>query len=166
MTTQSPDMPATDAGTVIHETFVIERHYDASPAQVFGAFSSQESKAHWFAAPDETFAGSDLTLDFRVGGRETNVATLAGGGATFVYDARYEDIIEDSRIVLAYTMAADGRRLSASLQTLEFRADRGGTRFHLTEQIAIFDGLDTVAARRQGTEELLDGLERELGARP
>ena len=136
--------------------------YDASPAQVFGAFASQEAKARWFAAPDETFATSDLTLDFRVGGRETNVARLADGGMTIVYDARFEDIVQDSRIVTAYTMAADGRRMSASLQTIEFVADGSRTLLLLTEQIAIFDGLDTAAARRHGTEELLDGLGREL----
>ena len=162
MTTQSPDMPATDARTVTHDSFVVERHYDASPAQVFSAFASQEAKARWFTAPEGTFASSELTVDFRIGGRETNVARLADGGMTIVYDALFEDIVPDSRIVLAYTMAADGRRMSASLQTIEFIPDDDRTQLLLTDQMAIFDGLDTAAARRQGTDELLDSLGREL----
>ncbi len=162
MTTQSPDAPTTGSRTATHDSFVIEREYDASPAQLFAAFASQEAKAQWFAAPDDTFASSELTLDFRVGGREINTARLAATGMTIVYDALYQDIVDDSRIVLAYTMAADGRRMSASLLTIEFVPEGDRTRLVLTEQMAIFDGLDTVAARRHGTLQLLDGLGREL----
>ena len=50
MTTQSPEMTAADARTVSHDTIVIERAYNATPTRVFGAFSSQEAKAAWFAS--------------------------------------------------------------------------------------------------------------------
>jgi hypothetical protein len=66
------------------------------------------------------------------------------------------------RIVAAYTMVMDGRRISASLQTVEFVPVGRRTRLILTEQIAIFDGLDTAAARHHGLGELLDALEKEL----
>lgn len=161
MTAQSPEMTATDARTVNHDTIVIERAYDATPTQVFGAFSSQEAKAAWFAVPDETFPEIEFTLDFRIGGRETNLGRLADG-SQILYDAGFEDIVIDSRIVVAYTMSLQGRRISTSLQTLEFVPDGNRTRLILTEQIAIFDGLDTVAQRRQGIGELLDGLGRAL----
>jgi uncharacterized protein YndB with AHSA1/START domain len=161
VTTQSPEMTAADARTVSHDTIVIERAYDATPSQVFGAFSTKEAKAAWFAVPDETFPEIEFTLDFRVGGRETNLGRLADG-SEILYDARFEDIVTDSRIVVAYTMSLDGHRMSTSLQTLEFVQDRDRTRLILTEQIAILDGLDTVAQRRQGIGELLDGLGRAL----
>jgi uncharacterized protein YndB with AHSA1/START domain len=122
---------------------------------------SEKAKAAWFAVPDETFPDIEFTLDFRVGGRETNLGRLADG-SQILYDARFEDIVTDSRIVAAYTMSLDGRRMSTSLQTIEFVLDGRRTHLILTEQIAIFDDLDTVEARRQGIGELLDGLGRAL----
>ena len=113
-------------------------------------------------SPDETFPDIEFTLDFRVGGRETNLGRLADG-SQIVYDARFEDIVTDSRIVAGvHDEPADGRRMSTSLQTIEFVPDGRRTHLILTEQIAIFDGLDTVDARRQGIGELLDGLGRAL----
>ena len=81
---------------------------------------------------------------------------------TFTYDALYQDIVDDERIVYSYEMTMNGRRISVSVATLEFLADGGGTRLILTEQGAYLDGLDTNAARQQGTEELLDALGRYL----
>ena len=52
--------------------------------------------------------------------------------------------------------------MSVSLQTVEFLPVGHRTRLILTEQIAIFDGLDTTAARQHGLGELLDALAIEL----
>ena len=48
-----------------HATFDMERVYDASPAQVFGAWAGAAAKAKWFG-PSEP--GNELALDFQVGG--------------------------------------------------------------------------------------------------
>ena len=48
-----------------HETFVIERTYDAAPSRVFAAWASRESKARWFGAPD----GENLNLKLGSGFR-------------------------------------------------------------------------------------------------
>jgi uncharacterized protein YndB with AHSA1/START domain len=38
--------------TADHSTFIIDRHFPASPAQVFVAWSQPAAKAHWFAGPE------------------------------------------------------------------------------------------------------------------
>jgi uncharacterized protein YndB with AHSA1/START domain len=161
MTATRPET-SNDAGrTISHDTIVIERHFDATPAQVFHAFADPVSKARWFAG-DPSFTDERYELDFRVAGRETSSARLADGGSTFLYDARYEDIVPDVRIVIAYTMLMDERRISASLQTIELLPAGLQTRLILTEQMAILDGLDSAAARQHGLGELLDALDAEL----
>ncbi|HEU5268734.1 MAG TPA: SRPBCC family protein [Jatrophihabitans sp.] len=143
--------------TVVHDTFVIERHYPAAPARVFAAFADPAVKKQWWNDPDIEKDAAHV-IDFRVGGRESMAGAIPGDGASFTYDAVYQDIVPGSRIVYSYEMTMDGRRISVSVATLEFLADGDGTRFLLTEQGAYLDGLDTCAQREEGTRGLLDAL--------
>jgi len=61
-----------------HASFVIERSYDASPAQVFKAWADPAAKAHWFVGPAE-WKATLRQLDFRVGGRERLSGVHPGG---------------------------------------------------------------------------------------
>jgi uncharacterized protein YndB with AHSA1/START domain len=149
--------------TVEHATFVIERPYAASPARVFAAFADPAQKFRWFG-DDDIEKGAEHTLDFRIGGKESMRGNLPDGGTTFTYDALYQDIVNDERIVYSYEMTMNDRRISVSVATLEFRSKPGGgTRFILTEQGAYLDGLDTSAAREEGTLALLELLAGFLG---
>ncbi|MDT4892488.1 MAG: hypothetical protein QOE97_1523 [Pseudonocardiales bacterium] len=144
--------------TVVHDTFVLERSYPASPARVFGAFADIATKKQWWG-PDEFDKDAEHELDFRVGGRETLSGTLPGSGSeTFTYDGVYQDIVAGERIVYTYEMTMKGRRISVSVATLEFLPDGDQTRFVITEQGAYLDGLDTSAQREEGTNELLNAL--------
>jgi uncharacterized protein YndB with AHSA1/START domain len=136
-----------------HATFVIERDYDASPARVFSAWASLEAKNQWFG-PDG--GGENHVLDFREGGHEHFEAEFQGN--VYAYDARYEDIVVDERIVYTYTMHRDGARMSVSVSTVELLAAAGGTRLRYTEQGAYLDGIDTPAEREHGTALGLDKL--------
>jgi uncharacterized protein YndB with AHSA1/START domain len=147
--------------TVVHDSFVIERTYPASPERVFAAWASQEAKSQWFGDA-EGIATSEHSLDFTPGGRE-HLAMKAQNGSTYTFDAIYADIVENERIVWSYEMTVDGRRMSVSLGTVEIVGVSGGSRLTMTEQGAFLDGLDTNDQRRQGTEQLLDGLGRYLG---
>ncbi len=150
--------------SVVHDTFTLERHYDAAPERVFRAFADPRAKAQWFpSAPDSWVAHGEDTFDFRVGGRETS-ATGPAGGEPYHYSARYLDIVPGRRIVLSYEMVQAGRRLTVSLQTVELIPERGGTRLVLTEQGAYLDGLDTPGVRRNGIEPQLDALAKALAA--
>jgi uncharacterized protein YndB with AHSA1/START domain len=141
--------------TAEHGTFVLSRTYPATPERVFAQWASEEAKARWFGAPDEV--NDRLRLDFRVGGTEVN----SGGppdGPIYTYEATYEDIVPDQRIVYGYSMKADAELISVSVTTVEFASAGNGTTLTFTEQGVFLDGHDTPAIREKGTGELLDQL--------
>ncbi|ALC83043.1 MULTISPECIES: SRPBCC family protein [Bacillus] len=138
---------------VTHDTFVIERAYESPPAQVFSAWADPVAKAKWFTKSDE--------FDFRVGGRESS----RGGpldGPVYTFDAYYQEIVPDERIVYSYTMDLDETRISVSVTTVEFKPAEGGTQLIFTEQGAFLDGHDSPADREHGTKIMLDKLGEEL----
>jgi uncharacterized protein YndB with AHSA1/START domain len=149
------------SATVAHDTFVIERTYDASAAQVFKAWSDPALKSRWFAGGAEV--GESYDLDFRVGGKEINRGGPPGG-LVYTYDACYQDIVADQRIVYTYQMYAGDDRISVSVATVELHPDGARTRLVFTEQGVFLDGLDTVAQREEGTQSLLDALGASLAA--
>jgi uncharacterized protein YndB with AHSA1/START domain len=144
--------------TVEHGTFVLERSYDAPPGRVFAAFADPQAKAQWFG-------GADHSLDFRVGGQESNGGGPEGG-PFYRYAATYRDIVPDARIVYTTDMYVDDRIMSVSVATVEFAAEGDGTRLTLTEHGAFLDGLETAAQREHGTGELLDKLGAVLAQTP
>lgn len=145
---------------IVHGTFVIERTYRFPPERVFAAFSDPRSKRRWFAE-GEGWTVLSYTLDFRVGGREDSTFRF-GDGPEIRNETVFQDIVEDRRIVFAYTMAAEGVRFSASLSTLELEPVDGGTRLVFTEHDAFLDGKDGTASREAGSRELLEKLDEEL----
>lgn len=155
------------ATTVVHATFVIERSYPAAPARVFAAFADPVKKRRWFAEGDGSVLDA-FELDFRVGGVETTRFrfTMPDGGPETpgVNDTVFTDIVDNRRIVLAYTMTIGGQRISSSQSTFEFVPDGAGTKLVMTEQAAFFDGADGAERREGGWRELLDSLGRALDA--
>jgi uncharacterized protein YndB with AHSA1/START domain len=154
--------------SVIHDTFNIQRTYQATPARVFAAFADPQAKARWMDSPDATptdDAVSDdfLEFDFRVGGHE-RFGFKMPDGRTFSYDAVYYDIVPDQRIVYVYQMHADDAPDSVSLVTIEFGKADAGTALIYTEQGAFLDGIDLPAERLEGQTELLDNLTGYLAA--
>jgi uncharacterized protein YndB with AHSA1/START domain len=146
--------------SITHATFVIERTYAASPARVFAAFADPAIKKRWFAGPEE-MGTAEHDIDFRVGGREINRGGPPGG-PVYTYDARYQDIVPDQRIVTTYEMQMADTRISVSLATVELTPAGSGTRLVYTEQGAFLDGHDTPAEREHGTRELLEALGKEV----
>jgi uncharacterized protein YndB with AHSA1/START domain len=149
--------------SVEHATFVVERTYEAAPARVFAAWSDSAAKVRWFG-PGEDEAG-EYELDFRVGGREINRGAGPDGGV-YTYEARYQDIVPDQRIVYTYDMHRDETRISVSLATVVFTPEGDGTLLVYTEQGAFLDGEDKPEYRQQGTGSLLDALGAELQRQP
>jgi uncharacterized protein YndB with AHSA1/START domain len=56
------------------------------------------------------------------------------GGAPIRNETVYQDIVPDRRIVFAYSMAVDDKRISVSLATVEIGPSGEGTRLVYTEQ--------------------------------
>jgi uncharacterized protein YndB with AHSA1/START domain len=148
--------------SVIHDTFTIERTFDAPPARVFEALADAEVKAKWFEGPP-SWKLNERAFDFRVGGRERVSGTHAGG-LTSVFDALYLDIVQGERVVYVYEMTVNGRKISTSLATFELSSAGGTTTLRLTEQGAYFEDPDMkryapqgqAASRLEGTKALMD----------
>lgn len=157
------------ARSVVHDTFMIERTYPATPSRVFAAFASDEAKSSWGDTGDLGPAepGVETAFDFRVGGRER--FGFSWHDVAYRYDALYYDIVPDQRIVYSYEMYADDARISVSVATVEFATNGAGTRLIWTEQGAYLDGVDGPGAaklRRDGVAEMLDNLPGYLAAQP
>jgi uncharacterized protein YndB with AHSA1/START domain len=143
--------------SVVHGAFHLERTYDATAEQVYRALSDEAAKGRWFYGP-EGWRLIERTMDFRVGGRE-RVKGGFEGGVTTTFDAIYHDIVPRERIVYAYEMHLDERKISVSLATLEIEPVRPGrTKLKVCEQGAFLDGYDDAAKREHGTGDLLDKL--------
>ena len=146
--------------SVVHAMFCIERTYAASPAQVFEALTDPTAKAKWFAGGDG-YTLLAREMDVRPGGRE-HVKGRKDSGVVSTFDAIYYDVIPNERIVYAYEMHLDDRKISISLATLEFKRAGTGTRLVMTEQGAFLDGYDDAGSRERGSNFLLDALGNSL----
>ena len=134
-----------------HATFVIERTYDAPRERVFSAWADQPSKSRWFGP------GEGHELDFRVGGHEHLLARMDDGTA-YSFDAIYQDIVDNERIIYSYDMHRDHVRISVSVTTVEMVPAGEGTLLRFTEQGVFLDGEDNPESREHGTGKLLDAL--------
>jgi len=146
---------------VIHNDFTIERVYPQTAARVFRGFSDPEKKRRWLAE-GEGFVVDSYQLDFRIGGFE-RTRFHPSGGPPMTNDCLYLDIVDNERLVFAYSMTFDGAPMSSSLTTIELVPQKAGTLLRFTEHTAYLDGNDGSAARRQGSLELLEALASELG---
>lgn len=146
---------------VVHATFCIERTYPVPPARTFAAWATAEAKAQWFAGP-EGFDCYERSMDFRSGGAERLWGRHPGGKVSD-FQARYFEVIADARIIYGYEMYVDGRKISVSLATIEFKSAGQGTRLVMTEQGAFLDGYDDAGSREEGTRWLLERLGQALG---
>ncbi len=147
--------------SVVHGAFHLERAYDATAEEVYRALSDEAAKSRWFFGP-EGWRLIERTMDFRVGGRE-RVKGGFDGGVTTTFDAVYHDIVPRERIVYAYEMHLDDRKISVSLATLQIKPEgRGRTRLTVDEQGAFLDGYDDARARERGTSDLLDKIAASL----
>jgi uncharacterized protein YndB with AHSA1/START domain len=148
--------------TIHHGTFTIERIYTAPQALVFSAFEDTDAKRRWFVqGDDEKWQVESFETDFRVGGTERSRFRYAGG-PLISNDTIYLDIAANERIIIAYTMAAEGNIFSSSMSTIRFEPHGKGTKLTYTEQGAYFGEANQIAGREEGTKGLFDSLAKEL----
>jgi uncharacterized protein YndB with AHSA1/START domain len=159
-------MTPTDQSAVAHGTFTVERRYSAAPERVFQAWADPDAFRRWFVeVPGATVY--DWVHEFQVGGRGGGRYRF-GDHAIGFNDTRFLDLVEGRRIILSYVMGRElgdeRRRDSASLATIELRADGAGTHLVYTEQGAYFgdDGAAHIPLREHGCTAMLENLAREL----
>ena len=126
------------------------------PALVFAAFTDPHAKSRWFPG-EGGFQLIERRMDLREGGRE-HLSGRWPNGVVSRFDAIYLDVIPDARLVYAYELHLDDRKISVSLVTLGFLATAVGTRLTVTEQGVFLDGYADQGARAGGTAGLLDKL--------
>jgi uncharacterized protein YndB with AHSA1/START domain len=148
--------------SVVHGSFTIERSYAAAPATVYRALADKAAKARWFEG-GEGWEMVERQMDVRPGGRERLKGRWTSGTVT-TFDAIYLDVVPDTRLVYAYEMHMDERKISVSLATIEIEPAGSGTRLVLTEQGAFLAGYDDAGSRERGTALLLDRLGAALKA--
>jgi uncharacterized protein YndB with AHSA1/START domain len=89
----------------------------------------------------------------------TSTCGGVGRAARFsTFDAVYYDVVPNERLVYAYEMSLDDRKISVSLATIQLTPAGAGTRLMVTEQGAFLDGYDDAGSRERGTGSLLDQL--------
>ena len=148
---------STTVRSAAHGTFSLARTYDAPRARVWQALTDASAKAKWFGGPPDKWQLIERTMDVRPGGRERLKGSW-NSGMTSTFDALYFDVVPDERLVYAYEMHMDDRKISVSLATLQLTGDGNRTTLTVTEQGAFLDGYDDAGAREHGTGMLLDAL--------
>jgi uncharacterized protein YndB with AHSA1/START domain len=151
--------------SVIHSTFVIEHSYPVPPERVFSAFADPAKKRRWFAE-SKNHNVEEFEMDFRTGGIERASYRFQESslfpGAILVNEGSYLDIVANERIVTSAAMTLGGKRISASLVTIELLPTDKGTDLICTHQGAFFEGADGPEMREQGWRHLFERLTAEL----
>jgi uncharacterized protein YndB with AHSA1/START domain len=153
---------ATETRSAAHAAFTIQRELPHAVERVYAAWSDAKAKAAWFSGPSGQWTPLEREMDFRVGGRERARGRWASGVVTD-FQAHYLDIVPLHRIVYAYNMHVDERKISVSLATVQFEAlGAKRARITVTEQGAFLDGYDDAGSRERGTGALMDALAKSL----
>jgi len=151
--------------SVIHNTFVIERSYQATPEQVFAALSNPAKRRRWLIE-GQNHEVESFEVDFRVGGHERGVLRLGPNtplpGTQFTRESDFLDIIANERVVSASAMVMGEKRISVSLETFELLPTDKGTDLIFTHQAAFFEGADGPEMREGGWRKLLGKLDAEV----
>jgi len=143
--------------SVVHASFHLERHYDASVERVWRALTEQTAKQKWFGGPPGEWDVIERHMDVREGGRERAKGRWVSGVVS-TFDAVYHDVVPHARLVYSYVMHLDDKKISVSLATMQLASEGGGTTLKVTEQGAFLDGYDDAGSREHGTGYLLDKL--------
>ena len=143
--------------TILHDTFTLDRTYDAPPAEVWRCWTEPELRARWFRGPD----GWELlerTHDLEVGGREVLRGRLPKGMET-KFVSTFHVIVPGQTLISDYDMHVSGNMISVTLVTMHLEAAGAGTRLLYTEQGTYFDGYpEAAASRKKGTSWHMDNL--------
>jgi uncharacterized protein YndB with AHSA1/START domain len=143
-------------GEVMHATLVFHRVVSAPVGEVFAAFADTNAKSEW-GAPSDTAVVIYNNTDFREGGIE-KFRCGSKSNPNIHGTTQYLRIVQNRVIVSTETIDVDGKRLCASLTTLELFDDGGRTRLRSTSQVASFIGVDMIKGHETGNNASLDNL--------
>ncbi|MCB1517255.1 MAG: SRPBCC domain-containing protein [Hyphomicrobiaceae bacterium] len=142
--------------SVIQGAFTLERHFPVPRSRLFQAWSDKDELSIW-AAPAPGWTYETDRYEFRVGGVEIS-RFGPPGEEPFQVNSRFDDIMQDQRIVTAFSVARGVQRISSTVLCVEFHADRDGARLVLNETGMFFEGRETPDMRRNGTLQQIEQL--------
>lgn len=143
-----------------HATLVFEREIHAPVEKVFSAIADAKARSEWGAPSDTAIVIYDRE-DFREGG-EDQFRCGSKSNPNIHGTTRYLEIIPNKRIVSSETVVMDGKRLCASLTTLELIQSGKTTKLKSTSQIASFIGQGMIQGHEQGNNGSLNSLVKYL----
>jgi uncharacterized protein YndB with AHSA1/START domain len=149
--------------SVVHDTVVVCRTYEASAERVYRAWSDRAELERWYVPGDEKWTAKMSNHDFRVGGGKRFV--FGPPDQTFVEDCHYVDIVPEHRICYAMTISRGDTRITVSMVTVELAPHGRRCDVRVTDQLAILDDGDTARDRERGWGETLDKLSAVVGQR-
>ena len=148
-----------------HDTFVIERTFEATPARVFKAFADPVAKARWFSATNNEWAEELREFDFRVGGKWRFDHELKRG-PVIPFNGVYRAIEPVTRIV--NTFGVEGMFDGAGVEETSLFEAKGETTLYRQimrfEDFATRDGMLSSGMEKGARESMaqLDALIAEL----
>lgn len=145
------------ARSIKHGSFVIERRFDYDPSVVYRAWVEPSVKARWFNGPADKWSEDVREMNVRVGGHDRLIGKFTDGSESR-FESQYFDVVPEKRLVYAYDMYWQGRKISVSLASVEFVLAGKGTKLVLSEQHAFLDGHEDGGSRERGTRVLMDQL--------
>jgi uncharacterized protein YndB with AHSA1/START domain len=113
-------------------TLRIERVIDASPTEVFRAWTTPEAMEQWYRDGDD-FVARIVELDVRPGGMY-RVEFGPVGREPYVEYGEYLEVDPPHRLVWTETLEGVDAPWSGTRVTLELRDDNGKTRLNLTHE--------------------------------
>jgi uncharacterized protein YndB with AHSA1/START domain len=140
----------------LHVTLVFEREIPAPPEEVFAAVADPVARANW-GTPSDTAVVIYDEANFRDGGQD-RFRCGSNSNPNIHGVTRYLEITTHHRVVSSETVTVDGKRLCASLTTLELTPHGKKTALKQTTQLASFIGQDMVNGHTRGTNASLDSL--------
>jgi uncharacterized protein YndB with AHSA1/START domain len=134
-------------------SLLIERRYDASPEQVWHAWTDPQALTRWFG-PEETEAVLEAEVDVRVGGRY-RIAFTTNDGERHDVGGVYQVVQRPHKLVFTWAWRTTPER--ESLVSILLQADGSGTRLAFRHE-QFFDEVARDNHRRgwAGTFEKLD----------
>jgi uncharacterized protein YndB with AHSA1/START domain len=108
----------------------ITRHYNASPEEVWRAWTDPEAMRQWWR-PDDTFSTPVIEADVRVGGR-FRVLMISAEGKEHDVSGVYLEVIPNEKLMFTWTWKEKLER--ESLVTVTLRPSSGGTELELKHE--------------------------------
>lgn len=143
--------------------FTITRTFDASPKDVFAAWTDPEQVAAWFGPRGLTVPPERLSMDVRTGGSWTLTMVSNDDGAEYPVAFRYEEIEPPARLVLTTsTTGPDGTEQEVRV-TVVLRDV--GNRTEMTFAVEDLPTGDGNKSLRDGWDSSFDCLTAHLGRR-